>query len=108
MQKLWKSTDYKKSRLIIEPLLRDILYTTWNKEWYQADKSTGLFHNNQFENWFFNQKKDTREYFLWDRGIQYLIANATDYVQYNEYGMPDGLKQFKQTYCLGEMKGMMK
>ena len=107
LQKLWRSADYKKSRLIVEPLLRDIIYTTWNKEWYQADKSTGQFHNNQFENWFFNEKKDTREYFIWNRGIEYLIANAKDYIQYNELGMPDGLTQFKQTYCLGEMKRFM-
>lgn len=99
--KVYLVTDM--NRILHEKLLRNIIYTTWNDEWFQVDKSI-FWWNTEFDTWF-RQSNDPKLYkqrILWKRGIDYLLSLVPEYVEYKE-NVPDKLKVFKHKYCLGEM-----
>jgi hypothetical protein len=102
LHEIWKNQTYKKSRLIIEPIVRDLVYTTWHPDWFQTKKSVGMWYNNEFETWFYKTKKESRDYRLWSDGIQYLIKHAPSYIKY-ESGRPAGLKSFQHNYLIGSV-----
>lgn len=89
-------------RLVHERLLRNIIYTTWDSNWYQADKSV-LDWFNEFDNWFTTQYNDTRAFSIWKSGIDHVLKNASDYIRYKD-GKPNGLTIFSHRYNLGQIK----
>jgi hypothetical protein len=89
-------------RLVHERLLRNIIYTTWDSNWYQADKSV-LDWFNEFDNWFTTQYNDTRAFSIWKSGIDHVLHNASDYIRYKD-GKPNGLTIFSYRYNLGQIK----
>ena len=88
-------------REIHEPLLRNILYSTWNAEWWQASKAT-LDWYSEFDNWFIRGYKNTKQHHIWREGINYLRNNAPDFVNY-EHGFADGLKVISHQYYVGQI-----
>lgn len=100
---LWEKDDYKTSRLIHERYLRSLLYTTWENDWYQADKGTSWW-NCEFDDWFHTNKQFSAQQSIWQNGIDYLTSHATDYVVENQLGKPDSLKQFLQFYYIGSFQ----
>lgn len=94
---------YEMSRLVHEKVLRSVIYTTWNEQWFQTNKSTQWWHT-EFDTWFRNDPNFVKEYDLWKRGIDYLAQKLPDMIQIKN-GVPDAMKVFKHEYCLGEMKG---
>jgi hypothetical protein len=90
----------KKHRLIHERELRSIIYTTWDTRWWQSDKSTKDWFS-QIDDWFTKGHQNSRAYHVWEEGLNYVKANASDYL------MPEdviGLKPFMHTYNIGPMK----
>ncbi len=67
---------FKTARNVKETLLRNIIYTTWNRSWFQAEKGT-IGWTNVNDRWFFDYFKDTNEYQSWLNGIQYLVDNIS-------------------------------
>jgi hypothetical protein len=102
MLDVWRNQTYQTSRLVIEPLVRNIIYTTWDSKWFQADKSIGMWYTNEFEKWFFTLKAGSKEYKLWSKGIQYLMQHASEFIQYSK-GQPSGLTSFKQIFFIGDV-----
>ena len=75
---------YNKARTLKESLLRSIVYTTWNKNWFQAEKGT-IGWTNINDAWFFEGFKDTLEHQAWRNGIEYLTKNiAEDFMMLEE------------------------
>lgn len=105
---LWTFTDadsYSTNfRLVHERLLRNIIYTTWDSNWYQADKSV-LDWFNEFDNWFTTQYNDTRAFSIWKSGIEHVLENANNYIRYKN-GKPNGLTIFSYKYNLGKMTSL--
>jgi hypothetical protein len=101
-QQFWKSSTFATVRTHQERLLRPLLYSTWNENWFQVDKSTSWF-NTEFDTWFKNNPDMKRELTMWQRGIDYLCEQLPDYVTYNN-GKADAMKQFKHEYVIGKMK----
>ena len=103
---LWTLTDndtYANNfRLMHERMLRTIIYTTWNQNWYQADKSV-LDWFNEFDDWFVTKYNNTRAFSIWKSGMQHVLNNASDYMVYKN-GKPHGLQGFHHSYALGKMK----
>jgi hypothetical protein len=102
MKDIWSNPSYQKSRLIIEPLVRNIIYSTWDANWFQANKSIGMWYTNEFEKWFFTSKSGSKEHDLWSKGIQYLIQHASNFIQYRN-GQPAGLKGFGHVFFIGDV-----
>jgi hypothetical protein len=93
----------KKHRLVHERALRSVLYTTWNNNYWQSDKSTNDWYS-QIDDWFHKGHKDTKEFRVWEAGVKYVKDHASDYV--NAEG--NGLKPFYYTYDIGPVNVIKK
>lgn len=93
--------SYELNRIIHEKVLRDIIYTTWNKNWFQTNKST-FWWNTEFDNWFKLDDTFNQQRLIWNRGIQYLEEHLSEYIKYKN-NLPDGLKTFVHRYHIGKM-----
>jgi hypothetical protein len=102
-QQYWKSSTFATVRTHQEQLLRPLIYSTWNNNWFQVDKSTSWF-NTEFDTWFRNDPNMKKEFDAWKRGINYLQEQLPEYITYDANGNADAMKQFKHEYCIGRMK----
>lgn len=91
----------KTFRLIHERILRTLIYTTWDNNWYQADKAVKDWYS-EFDAWFYEGYKDTRSFHVWKEGLKYIEENAGSYVRF-ENGVADGLTTMVHTYIVGKM-----
>jgi len=98
-QYYWKNPDANVVRLFHERWLRPLIYTTWDNNWFQADKATQWI-NCEFDSWFMTDDSFVRERELWKRGIDFLEKNLSDFVIYKN-DKPEYLKQFIHEYCIG-------
>ena len=104
MQHHWhiKNNTFKASRLVHEPILRSLLYSTWNSSYWQADKSTSDWYS-EFDLWFKNGYSDSKAVNVWQEGVDYVSSKLSNYVL--ESG--DGLKRFIKYYDLGPVPGLL-
>lgn len=91
-------------RMKHERILRNLIYTTWNDSWYQADKAVKDWYS-EFDEWFYSGFKDTKAYNIWQEGLVYLENNLDQYIQRDAQGRADGLTFFIKSYRVGPMKG---
>ena len=91
-------------RLIHERALRTILYSTWDNNWFQADKSTRDWYS-EFDTWFISGQAGTTQHAIWLEGIKYVEENAAKFVS-NKNGIADGLEVFSHAYLVGTMKNL--
>jgi hypothetical protein len=98
-----KGASFKNLRLIHEKVLRPVIYTTWNDDWFQTDKSTEWWHT-EFDTWFRNNKEFEGQYQKWLRGINYLGEMFSDKIHRRADGTPDSFHQFRHSYYIGEMR----
>jgi len=102
-QKIWTvPIGTKVYNLIHEKMLRNIIYSTWNNNWFQADKPI-LDWNREYDHWFLINHTESRAYQIWKEGINSMVKMASKYVYTNDNG-PEGLVSFKKIYRVGKMK----
>lgn len=103
-QNLWfhKNMTAESYRLIHERLLRSMIYSTWNNDWYQADKATKDWYS-EFDSWFISGAKETIQHKIWLEGLDYVTTHAQDFINFHN-GVADGLKIFAHNYPIDEMK----
>jgi hypothetical protein len=104
--KYWdiKQTSLKLVKLTHESLLRSVLYTTWNDEWFQVSKPS-LDWYSENDKWFIEGEQGTRAHEIWKRGVDYIKDNLSSFVRYDpETSSPDGLVSFVKEYCIGSVK----
>jgi len=101
-QSAWKGLNISRSRLIQERLMRSLLYSNWDNNWFQANKSTS-FWQTEFDTWFHNRTDLAREQELWRKGVEYMCSMLGDQIMYKD-GLPSGLKQFIKPYLIGQIK----
>lgn len=105
-QHLWLQSRLNTSnmfRLVHERILRSVIYTTWNNDWYQADKAVGDWYS-EFDRWFIDNYKETVAWRAWNDGITLLKTNLTPFLKNNLSGIPDGLLPIVKNYNLGPIK----
>jgi hypothetical protein len=102
-QSLWfhKNMTTETFRLVHERVLRSLIYTTWNNSWFQSDKATKDWYS-EFDSWFIEGLKGTKQHNIWLEGINYVRNHATNFVN-REHGYDDGLKIFAYNFPVGEM-----
>jgi len=83
-------------RLTHERVYRELLYTTWDKSWFQADKAV-LDWYTEFDDWFINGYKDTKLHAIWTEGLDYVTDRAANFVVESN-GKPDGLRMLGQNH----------
>lgn len=57
-----------------ESILRTLIYTTWDRNWFQVSKPTKDW-DCEFDSWFFDNPQFSRAKENWDRGLIYLLDN---------------------------------
>jgi hypothetical protein len=100
---LWSGKSLSKEvfRLVHERVLRNLIYSTWNESWYQADKSTRDWYS-EFDSWFIQGHKGTKTHAIWLEGLSYVQSNAGNFVNIKN-GIADGLIMFNHDYKIGPM-----
>lgn len=88
--------------LIHEKMLRNIIYSTWNDNWFQADKAILDWHR-EYDQWFLLNHTGSKAYQIWNEGINSMVKMANKFVYTGDYG-PEGLVPFKKFYKVGKMK----
>lgn len=102
IQHIWApktKEEFRKNQPLIQKLLRSIIYTTWNDQWFQVDKPTSGWYC-EFDSWFYQLFKNTNTYSIWKEGINYVEKNAQNYVIYKN-GLADDLIPFSNSYFVG-------
>jgi hypothetical protein len=108
-QLLWDLDQIKEPYSIVyrlkhERILRTIIYTTWNDNWYQADKAIKDWYS-EFDAWFYEGFINTKAYHVWQEGLNYLEQNLSSiYIIKDENHRSDGLMSFIHSYKIGVMK----
>lgn len=96
-------TTPRLTKLTHEIFLRDILYTTWNKNWYQVSKPT-LDWVSENDTWFIEGEANSRAFEIWKRGVEFVKNNLSSYSVYNdEIDTIDGLVPFVKEFCIGNV-----
>jgi hypothetical protein len=104
-QPVWKSKKFSVARLVQERILRNLLYTTWNDSWYQADKSTAWWYI-EFDTWFHQRADLKHEQQLWKSGIDYLAQKLknSDHLILGADKNPVSFRTFTKQYKIGKLK----
>jgi hypothetical protein len=106
MQKLFDSdvmADPKIFRIYHERLLRNIVYTTWDDNWFQTDKAVKDW-TSEFDQWFEDGYSDTRAYVIWLEGVNFVKDKLHMFANHRN-GDLDGLKLFGKNYKIGSFHG---
>jgi hypothetical protein len=103
-QKFW-TIPYgaKEHGLIHERILRNIIYSTWNETWYQADKTILDFHI-EYADWFFDNYSNSKAYQIWNSGLQSVLKMAHKFVDVDNTGQIGVFKRFRKVYNIGKIK----
>jgi hypothetical protein len=102
--KLWKPADkseFYSTHRVIQPIIKNVIYSTWNKDWFQVEKDTMFWHG-EIDAWWHKHYSNTKEYAVWKEGINHMANSAKDYV-YKKNGVEDGLINFGKAYYIGDM-----
>lgn len=101
-EKLWEWNDEYLSnfRLHHEKMLRTIIYTTWDQQWFQTDKAINDW-DSEFDSWFSNGYKEHPAHAVWSEGLKHMIASVPRFLKFKKDGTPDGLKGYLQPHRVG-------
>lgn len=93
-------------RIYQEPMLRSIIYTTWNQTWFQAEKSTFDWYS-EFDQFFQVGYSDSRAYHIWKEGLNYLEKNLQPFLRKSDIlNKVDGFMPALHHYNLGKIKNI--
>lgn len=104
MQQHWerKNITGASFRYVHERVLRGIIYTTWDNNWYQADKAVKDWWS-EFDSWFYDGHANSKAFMVWKEGIDYLEDILDLYIKRDEAGIADGLKGYTHVYPISPM-----
>ena len=104
-QEHWRNINPTKVRLYHERILRTLLYSTWDNNWFQADKSVNWWHT-EFDTWFRTNDEFSDKYKLWQQGITWLSDKLGNLVE-TKNGVPDTFVKFRKVYQIGKIKSTL-
>lgn len=94
--------DPKIFRIYHEQILKNIVYTTWNENWFQTDKAVKDW-TSEFDQWFEDGYSDTRAYGIWLEGVNFVKDKLHTFANHRN-GELDGLKLFGKHYEIGSLQ----
>jgi hypothetical protein len=104
IKKIWQSLDPVFTRKVQEVLLRSIIYTTWDNNWFQVNKTLQDW-NCEWDYWFTKGMSDSREYAIWLDGIKSLKPKISNFIRYNNDGSIQGTNPYlSKFYYIGSME----
>lgn len=111
MQRFWTvgvdNSQFGGDIHIRNSLLRNVIYSTWDDTWFQADKpmipSNTAWATHEYDAWLRTSLVGTREYNTWVSGVNYVLDNAKDFVV-RKSDKHSSLALFKQQYFIGKLE----
>lgn len=101
LQYAWRITDHKIDRQVREEILKQVIYTNWNSEWFQVNKSVGGW-DNDLDQWFTKGLVGTKEHSIWLEGLDYVSNRLSTFLVQN--GDTLALKMFSsKMYYIGDI-----
>lgn len=97
-----ENINFEKIRLVHERVLRSVVYSTWDNNWFQADKAVSDWYT-EFDTWFIEGYKDTKAFHIWEEGVNFVRDSLGAYHR-DVDGDPDGLKGYAKYYNLGPLR----
>ena len=95
---VFSTTDPQVQRIILEPILRRWLYSTWDTTRFQVHKPQGDW-NSTLDYWFIHGWQGTREHAIWQAGIQHVISSLDPkYLAKDKNGTITGTVPFISPY----------
>jgi hypothetical protein len=98
--KYWINASDPNNRAMQEHLLKDVIYTSWNNNWFQVEKN--LIQWNNGEDWFSKDPQFAKEYMLWKRGLDYASNLMKEHIVYNN-NIPYSFNIFMKWYFVGTL-----
>jgi len=93
----YSGRQYREGLSVRTALLRNVIYNTWNPEWYQAAKGR-IDWFCSLDDWFIQMHGKTEHGQAWWRGLQYVNKHAAPYIE------GAGLRPFIKDYYVGELR----
>jgi hypothetical protein len=104
IKKIWQSSDMAIRRKVQEMLLRNIIYTTWDNNWFQVNKTMQDW-NCEWDYWFTQGMSDSKEYAIWLDGLKALKPKISNFIDYDTNGSIKGTKHYmSKFYYIGSFK----
>jgi hypothetical protein len=101
VRKFWMSGRIGEIRSMQENLLRNVIYTTWNNDWFQSGKPTNQWVT-EWDMWFRKDSNHTTEVNNWIRGLKYVTDNLKDFIIFDK-NSPNQFKTFTKAYLIGQL-----
>lgn len=101
-KKVWESTDYKVIRRVQEDLLKNMIYTTWNPEWFQVKKTTNDW-DSELDYWFTRGWSNSKEYHIWKDGLANLIPRISNFINRGDDGVRGTVPCYSKFYFIGNL-----
>jgi hypothetical protein len=96
-----QNVTFDTMRLIHERVLRSVVYSTWDKSYWQADKAVSDWYS-EFDQWFETGYSDTNAFGVWKEGVEFIKTNLSSFVK-EKNGVQDGLHVFTKNYSIGRV-----
>jgi hypothetical protein len=104
LKKIWQSADINIRRRLQEILLRNVIYTTWDNNWFQVNKTIQDW-NCEWDYWFTQGMSDSKEYAIWLDGLKTLKPKISNFIDYDVDGSIKGTKHYlSKFYYIGSME----
>jgi hypothetical protein len=101
IKRIWQSTDVVIRRKLQEMLLRNIIYTTWDNNWFQVSKTIQDW-DCEWDYWFTRGMSDSKEYAIWLNGLKALKPKISNFIEYDKDGSIKGTKNYiSKFYYIG-------
>jgi hypothetical protein len=85
VKKIWEAKDMFSIRVLQEGIMRAIIYTTWDNNWFQVRKTTNDWHS-ELDYWFTQGWVGTKEHSIWIDGLKNLIPRISNFISYKSDG----------------------
>lgn len=96
-KKVWETKDRQMIRRVQEELLRKILYTTWNDNWFQVRKTLEDW-DCEFDRWFTRGMAGSKEHSIWLDGLKYIAPKIYSFLEIKENNFIRGTKPYFSKY----------
>jgi hypothetical protein len=97
IKKIWQSSDMAIRRKVQEMLLRNIIYTTWDNNWFQVSKTIQDW-DCEWDYWFTRGMSDSKEYAIWLNGLKALKPKISNFIEYDKDGSIKGTKHYMSKF----------
>jgi hypothetical protein len=103
VKQIWESKDIKIIRVVQEGIMRNIIYSTWDNNWFQVKKASSDW-DCELDYWFTKGWSGTKEHSIWLDGLKNLIPKISNFLHYNIDGTIHGTRVcLSKLYYIGSL-----